>query len=127
MAKVSEIATFPLKIPNEERRFIMAKYVYPAIFTPEENGMFSIRFPDIDGCFTCGDSLDDGICMANDALALMLTHFEDNGRQIPTASAINDLMIENGEFTTYISCDTSAYRRLMSNDDVKKHFQSLHG
>ncbi len=98
----------------------MAKYVYPAIFTPEEKGMFSIRFPDIDSCFTCGESLDDGICMANDALALMLTHLEDNGRQIPAASAINEIAIENGEFTTYISCDTTAYRRLMNNAAVKK-------
>ena len=35
----------------------MAKYVYPAIFTPEENGAFSITFPDLEGCYTCGDNL----------------------------------------------------------------------
>ena len=98
----------------------MAKYVYPAIFTPEEKGMFSIRFPDIEGCFSCGDNLEDGIEMAEDALALMLTHLEDNRRKIPTASAINDLAIENGEFTTYVSCDTTTYRRLMNNSAVKK-------
>lgn len=98
----------------------MAKYVYPAIFTPEEKGMFSIRFPDIEGCFTCGDNLEDGIEMAEDALALMLTHLEDNRRKIPTASAINDLAIENGEFTTYVFCDTTTYRRLMNNSAVKK-------
>ena len=34
----------------------MAKYVYPAIFTEEEDG-YSVRFPDIDGCFTSGATL----------------------------------------------------------------------
>ncbi len=98
----------------------MAKYVYPAIFTPEEKGMFSIRFPDIEGCFTCGDNLEEGIEMAKDALALMLTHLEDNNRRIPAASEINTLTIENEEFTTYVSCDTAVYRSLMNNISVKK-------
>lgn len=98
----------------------MAKYVYPAIFTPEEDGKFSIDFPDLEGCFTCGDNLADGIEMANDALALMLTHYEDNKRSIPEASAINDLAMNGDEFATYISCDTNVYRRLMNNMAVKK-------
>lgn len=29
-----------------------SKYVYPAIFTSEEDGGYSIVFPDIEGCFT---------------------------------------------------------------------------
>lgn len=98
----------------------MAKYVYPAIFTPEEDGKFSIDFPDLEGCFTCGDNLADGIEMANDALALMLTHYEDNKRSIPEASAINGLAMKGDEFATYISCDTNVYRRLMNNMAVKK-------
>lgn len=98
----------------------MAKYIYPAVFTPEADGKFSICFPDIENCFTCGDNLEDGISMAGDVLSLMLTHLEDNGRKIPSASAINDLATENGAFATYISCDTAAYRRLMNNTAVKK-------
>ena len=54
----------------------MAKYVYPAIFTPEEDGSYSIVFPDLEGCYTCGDNLEDGIEMAEDALALVLYGYE---------------------------------------------------
>ncbi len=104
----------------------MAKYIYPAIFTPEANGQFSICFPDIENCFTCGDDLEDGINMAEDVLSLMLTHLEDTGREIPIASAINDLTTENGSFATYISCDTIAYRRLMNNTAVKKTLTFRH-
>lgn len=98
----------------------MAKYIYPAIFTPEENGKFSINFPDIDGCYTCGDDLADGIEMAQDALTLMLTHLEDEKKEIPAASPINDIIVSNDEFTNYISCDTTMYRRLMNSTAVKK-------
>ena len=88
----------------------MAKYIYPAIFTPETDGVFSIRFPDIDGCFTCGDNLDDGLSMAKDALSLMLVDLEDDKAEIPAPSGINSLSLESGEFSTYISADTIQYR-----------------
>ena len=54
----------------------MAKYAYPAIFTPEEDGSYSIIFPDLEGCYTCGDNLEDGIEMAEDALSLVLYGYE---------------------------------------------------
>ena len=54
----------------------MAKYVYPAIFTKEENGCYSIVFPDLEGCYTTGDSLVDGIYMAEDVLAFTLYSLE---------------------------------------------------
>lgn len=98
----------------------MPKYIYPAIFTPEENGKFSVRFPDLSGCYTCGDDLSDGMEMAQDALALMITHLEDEKREIPAASFINALTVNEEEFATYIACDTTVYRRLMNNAAVKK-------
>lgn len=97
----------------------MASYVYPAVFTQEENGYF-IDFPDFDSCYTQGKDLADGIHMAEDVLSLMLTHFEDEGREIPKASNINDLQRGEGVFATYIACDTVLYRRLMNNMAVKK-------
>ncbi len=44
----------------------MAKYVYPAFFLPEKEGGYSVSFPDLDGCYTCGDDLQDAIMMAED-------------------------------------------------------------
>lgn len=97
----------------------MASYIYPAIFTPEERGYF-IHFPDFESCYTQGKDLADGISMAADVLALMLTHMEDEKREIPSVSQITDLRLENGSFATYVSCDTTTYRRLMNNTAVKK-------
>ena len=60
----------------------MKKYSYPAVFTPEENGAYSIYFPDFESCYTCGDSLADGIMMAEDVLAFTLYDYEKENRPV---------------------------------------------
>ena len=98
----------------------MAKYAYPAIFTPEEDGSFSIVFPDLEGCYTCGDSLEDGIEMAEDALALVLYDYEKDARPIPVPSAPATLSLSEKDFVNYIACDTMEYRKMYNNKAVKK-------
>lgn len=41
----------------------MGKYVYPAVFK-KEGERYAVNFPDLQGCYTCGDSLYDAIYMA---------------------------------------------------------------
>lgn len=88
----------------------MAKYVYPAIFTPEASGYF-IDFPDFESCYTQGTDIANGISMAEDVLSLVLTHYEDEHREIPIPSDLNALSTGNVAFATYIACDTTIYRR----------------
>ena len=96
------------------------KYAYPAIFTPEENGGFSVVFPDLEGCFTCGDDMADALFMAEDALALVLYGYESDGREIPAPSKMEDLKLNAGEFVNSVACDTMEYRKRFNNKAVKK-------
>ena len=98
----------------------MAKYVYPAIFTPEEEGGYSIFFPDLEGCYTCGDDLQDAIFMANDVLAFVLYDYEAEGKEIPSPSKAEDVKKEDNEFVNYVACDTVEYARMHNNKAVKK-------
>lgn len=98
----------------------MAKYAYPAIFTPESEGGFSINFPDLEGCFTCGDDMADGLIMAADVLALVLYGYEKDGREIPSPSSEADISLQKGDFINFIACDTLEYRKMYSNKAVKK-------
>ena len=98
----------------------MAKYVYPAIFTPEEDDSYSIVFPDLEGCYTCGDNLEDGIEMAEDALALVLYGYEKDGREIPAPSARSAFSVSGNDFVNFIACDTMKYRKMYNNKAVKK-------
>ena len=99
--------------------FKMAKYAYPAIFTPEEKG-YSIVFPDLEGCYTCGDRLEDGLEMARDALAIVLYGYEKDGRVIPTPSKLNTLSVEENEFVSYVACDTMTYERCIITRPSKR-------
>lgn len=98
----------------------MAKYAYPAIFSPEEDNGYSVIFPDLEGCFTCGDSMADAIFMAEDVLALVLYGYEHDKRLIPMPSAPSDITTQENEFINFISCDTTAYRKRFNNRAVKK-------
>jgi len=98
----------------------MAKYVYPAVFVQEKKGQFSVSFPDIDGCFTCGDDIAHAIEMAKDALALMLYHMERAHQEPPALSDINTIKTKPKQFTSYVACDTDVYRRKHNNRAVKK-------
>ncbi len=98
----------------------MAKYIYPAIFTPEDEGGYSVRFPDVENCFTGAENLGAAMEMANDALCLMLYDMEQENREIPAASPITEIKTEGDEFVTLIACDTIAYRRFYDNKAVKK-------
>ena len=60
----------------------MAKYVYPAIFTKEKNNAYSVDFPDVENCYTCGNSLVDAMEMASDVLAMMLCFREKEKKPI---------------------------------------------
>ncbi len=85
----------------------MAKYTYPAVFTPESDGGYSVTFPDIKGCYTCGDNLEDAIEMAEDALALVMYEYEKEHRPIPGPSNRASIPLEGNAFINYIVCDTN--------------------
>ena len=98
----------------------MAKYIFPAIFENEKNGGFSIFFPDLEGCYTCGDNLLDGMKMAEDVLAFTLYDYEKEHLDIPKPSDINSLTPDRDGFVTYIRCDTIHYQKMNNNKAVKK-------
>lgn len=97
-----------------------SKYVFPAVFTPEAEGGYSVRFPDIDGCFTDGNSLVEAMEMAEDALALMLYEYEAEGKPIPAPSAPEAIDHAENEFVNYVYADTMEYRKQFNNRAVKK-------
>lgn len=99
--------------------FIMAKYIYPAIFTKEEK-FYSVRFPDIESCYTQGETLQEALEMATDVLSLTLYNLEEEEKKIPTPSEIKEVEKSEGEFVSLISCDTIEYRQFFDSKAVKK-------
>ncbi len=102
-----------------ERSLIMARYAYPAIFTPEKDGGYSVKFPDFESCYTCGDDIADSLIMAEDVLALVLCEYEESDKKIPLASKENSFVLSKGEFVNFVACDTLEYRKLCSDITIK--------
>ena len=98
----------------------MAKYVYPAIFEKEEDGKYSVSFPDIDNCFTGGDDMADAIEMAVDVLCLTLYDMEQGKKEIPPPSNIKTISVSSDDIVSLIRCDTEFYRRFYETKSVKK-------
>lgn len=83
--------------------------IYPAIFH-KENESYWVEFPDLPGCQSFGESLEEAILFAEEALGLYLVSLIESEEDIPSPSDISDIIC-SGEFTTYISTDIDKYRR----------------
>ena len=97
----------------------MNRYCYPAIIKEDEDG-FSVVFPDLPGCQTCGESLAEALIMAEDALALYISSCKLYGKSFAEPAAIDDRALHNGEILNYIACDTTRYDRRNNSRPVKK-------
>lgn len=98
----------------------MNELFYPAIFETEEEGGFSIYFPDIEGCYTQGESMEEGYKMAFEVLGLSLSYLEDNGYPIPKSSLPNDLKLNENQFVVIIEFNMLEYKKKNDSRAVKK-------
>ena len=69
----------------------MKEYVYPALFHPNEDGTFTITYPDLPGCISEGKSLGNAMYMAQSALSQWIEYLLDKKQEIPPASQTRDI------------------------------------
>ena len=77
------------------------KRIYPAIFHKEEDGRYSVEFPDL-GCSTCGDTIEEAYKMAKEALALWL-----DGEECKEPSTIESIKTEDNDKVMLVEADPS--------------------
>lgn len=97
----------------------MARYLYPAIFEPED-GAYNVTFPDLPDCYTCGDDLTDAMLMAQDVLCDVLADHEETGEPFAPASPLDALTVPAGSIASLVLADTEAWRRSHATKAVKK-------
>jgi len=89
------------------------KYIYPAIFSNEEDNVL-VSVPDLPGLHTFGKDLADALYMAQDAIEMWLWDAENKNEYIPPPSSINQISercSDNKQFVNFIIADTDEYRR----------------
>lgn len=95
------------------------RYIFPAIIK-SDGGIYDVRFPDIDNCFTFGDDIEDALDSAKDVLELCIYDMEQDGKEIPSASDIKDINLGQGESIAWIDVWMVSVRDKMENRTIKK-------
>ena len=57
-----------------------SEYTFAAVFEKEADGRYSVSFPQLEGCFTEGDTFEDARRMAVDAMSLHCTAWNRTGK-----------------------------------------------
>jgi predicted RNase H-like HicB family nuclease len=87
-------------------------YVYPAIFHHNEDGGYTVIYPDLPGCISEGKNLGNAMYMAQSALAQWISYLTDKKQVIPKASPIENIKITSGEFVNLLCADVKDGRAL---------------
>jgi predicted RNase H-like HicB family nuclease len=98
----------------------MKTYLYPAYFRRVDSGGYSVDFPDLPGCISAGDNLEEALTMAREALSLHLYGLLEEGVSIPTASDPTQLPVEEGAFIAPIEGRPDMVGDQIRNRSIKK-------
>lgn len=99
---------------------------YPAYFYEEEDGTYSVIFPDLNHLATQGDNLNEALEMAIDCLAGYLFALKQEKGTVPEPSNMKDLNVDD-EYTEYksafvnmVTVDVEEYAKAHFEKPVKK-------
>ncbi|MBQ8972149.1 MAG: type II toxin-antitoxin system HicB family antitoxin [Clostridia bacterium] len=95
-----------------------SSYTFAALFRKEEDGRYSVRFPQLDGCFTEGDCFEAARQSAVDAMSLHLYGMEQDGEEIP--DYVEEVEANAGETAFLVTAWMTPFRDEMENRAVKK-------
>lgn len=96
----------------------MDKYMYPALFEAYEDGGYTVSFPDLKGCVTERDNLEEALKMGKEALELFLWNMEDDNEEIPEPTPPEKIKTQSGSFVVPIEADMLLIRAKMDNKTV---------
>jgi predicted RNase H-like HicB family nuclease len=97
------------------------KLIYPACFYPEENGQYTVIFPDLNEIATYGNSLEDAIEMASDLGGGWLLNLIQDTKQLPSPSDIRNITpVDTTGFVSLITIDLTEFEKKHGTKSVKK-------
>ena len=96
-------------------------YIYPAVFYPEEDGRYSVIFPDLNDLATYGDNLADAFAMAQEACGQYLFTSLRDGEKIPASTPISEVKTEEEAAVGNLICvNLDEYAKAYNDKAVKK-------
>lgn len=103
----------------------MAEYVYPAIFHSNEDGSFTITYPDLPGCISEGKNLANAMYMAQTALAQWIEYLTDKKQSLPSPTNLKCLKTTDLEFVNLIRADIKDRRAVKRTVSIPKWMDDM--
>lgn len=94
--------------------------IYTAVISKSDDG-YDVSFPDVPGCITYGETLEEAIRMAKDALGGCLCACQDEGVELPAPRLPDEIALQHGEIAAMIDIDLIEYRRQTDTRAVRKN------
>lgn len=95
-------------------------YLYPVVFTYEEDNTISITFPDLPGCVSCADTETEALHNAREALGGHLWCMEQDGDPIPAPSTLLSVPLEDNERCLLLDVFMPSIRLAKANRSVNR-------
>lgn len=92
-------------------------FVYPAVFH-KESGSVWVEFPDLPGCQSYGETVEEAFEMAQEALEVYIVTLLEQGKDLEKASEIKNIAYDNNSFVSLVSCNISDFTK--ETKSVKK-------
>lgn len=80
------------------------QFIYPAIIHQENDGFWA-EFPDLEGTFTQGNSLNEIMTNATEAMELTVLELLENSESLSKATEVNSVRPDKQSFVTLIQSD----------------------
>jgi len=98
------------------------KLIYPAIFYKDENSNgYTVEVPDLPGCVTEGNSLEEAIENGIDAASGWILDELEDGRVAPKSSSPLSLKPDEGGFVSLLTLDIDSFAEKFGNKAVRKN------
>ena len=84
-------------------------FCYPAVFH-RENDEYWVEFPDLEGCHTFGNSVNETLQNAQEALSGHLLTMLEAGDNLPAPRDLATVAAPDDGFTSYVTCNVDPYK-----------------
>jgi predicted RNase H-like HicB family nuclease len=82
----------------------MKRLIYPALFH-REGKSYWVEFPDLEGCQSFGDTLEEIYENAKEALAAYCVTLLEQGRKLNPPTDIYKIQVDNNTFVSFVEAD----------------------
>jgi predicted RNase H-like HicB family nuclease len=96
------------------------EYIYPAVFHKNDDGTYTVTYPDLPGCISEGKSLGNALQMAQSALTQWIEYLKDKKQALPKASMIGEIATNEYDFINFVRAEVRDGRAVKRTVSIPK-------